>query len=355
VPRRTDARPAGIARGRQAVDAGAEKLTSSRTLGYGTDLMRTRAAIVLLSAALIGVGCKPESKEATPPAASAKPTAAATADTVETSEVIATYSGEKLTSAEVLTEIERLPGPSRAYLTAPDRKRQFVENMILNDLLFAEGQKAGYDTDPEIERQVTDMRKRLVVQRLMREYQKPPEISDADAQKYYDENPNLYSTTQIKASHILVKDEATAKTIHDQLVADPSKFADIAKEQSTDKTSGAKGGDLGKFGQGRMVPEFEKVAFALKPGQLSEVVKTQYGWHIIIVTERDDGERKPFDQVKEQIKATIRNKALQDNMQSKFDALKKSANLTIDDKALDKITPPPAPAAPAGNPHAGMH
>jgi peptidyl-prolyl cis-trans isomerase C len=326
---------------------------------YATELMRTRTALVLLTATLVAAGCAPEKKETTaaPPAAQPAAKADAGAETVDTTEVVATYSGKKLTSAAVLSEIERLPGPSRAYLAAPDRKRQFVENMILNDLLFAEGQKAGYDTDAEIQRQVDDMRKRLVVQRLMREYQKPPEISDADAQKYYDENPNLYSSTQIKASHILVKDESEAKAIRDEVVKDPSKFAAIAKEKSTDKTSGAKGGDLGKFGQGRMVPEFEKVAFSLKPGEISEVVKTQYGFHVITVTEREEGERKPFDQVKEQIKATLRNKALQDSMQGRFDQLKSQAQLKIDDAALGKITPPPAPAAPpgGGNPHAGMH
>lgn len=326
---------------------------------YATGPMRTRAALVLLTAALATAGCAPEQKEASAPAATdqAKKADDAPAAAVAETEVVATYAGKKLTSAQILTEIERLPGPSRAYLAAPERKRQFVENMILNDLLFAEGEKAGYDSDPEIERQVADMRKRLVVQRLMREYQKPPEITDADAQKYYDDNPNLYSSTQIKASHILVKDEALAKQIRDQVVAEPAKFAEIAKEQSTDKTSGAKGGDLGKFGQGRMVPEFEKVAFALKPGEISEVVKTQYGFHVITVTEREDGERKPFEQVKEQIKATMRNKALQDSMQTRFESLKQNAQLNIDDAALAKITPPPAPAAPAGGmgPHGGMH
>jgi peptidyl-prolyl cis-trans isomerase C len=177
----------------------------------------------------------------------------------------------------------------------------------------------------------------------MREYQKPPVITDEDAKKYYDDNPGLYSTTQIHAGHILVKDEATAKKLHDQLVADPSKFAQVAKEQSVDKASGAKGGDLGTFGQGRMVPEFEAVAFALKPGQLSDVVKTQYGYHIILVTDRQEGERKPFDQVKEQIKTMLRNRQLQDAMQAKFDGLKQAANVKIDETALAKITPPPAP------------
>jgi peptidyl-prolyl cis-trans isomerase C len=323
--------------------------------------MTTRPIVLLLSAAVLATACAPSSKEpadekpAAAPQAAASGAAAPAAATVTDTEVVATYSGKKLTSADVVQQIERLPGPSRAYLSAPDRKRQFVENIILNDLLFAEAQKAGYDKDPDIEKQITDMRKRLVVQRLMREYQTPPTITDDDAKKYYDDNPSLFSTTQIKASHILVKDEETAKRLHAQLVADPSKFADVAKQESIDKTSGAKGGDLGKFGQGRMVPEFERVAFSLKPGQLSEPVKTQYGWHIILVSEREEGERKPFDQVKEQIKTTLRNKQLQDAVQAKFDSLKKSANLQIDDAALAKITPPPAPSGATGAMSMGGH
>jgi len=326
-------------------------LTCAAALRYASPPMSTRSAVALLSAALLANACAPSSKETTANAPAPAPTGAV----VDSTEVVATYAGKKLTSAAVLEEIERLPGPSRAYLAAPERKRQFVENMILNDLIFTEAQKAGYDKDPDIEKQVADMRKRLVVQRLMREYQKPPTISDEDAKKFYDENPNLFTSTQIQASHILVKDEETAKKLREQLVADPSKFADLAKEQSIDKTSGAKGGDLGKFGQGRMVPDFERVAFSLKPGELSQPVKTQYGWHIILVKEREDGERKPFDQVKEQIKTTLRNKQLQDNIQVKFDELKKSANMQIDDAALAKITPPPAPTGMQGMMGMGGH
>ena len=307
----------------------------------------------MLSAAVLATACAPPPDQPAGDAAKAATPAASGAVTADATEVIATYDGKKLTSAAVIEEIERLPGPSRSYLSAPDRKRQFVENIILNDLLFAEAQKAGYDNDADIEKQVADMRKRLVVQRLMREYQKPPTISDEDAKKYYDANPGLFSSTQIKASHILVKDEDVAKQLRAELVADPSKFADKAKELSIDKTSGAKGGDLGKFGQGRMVPEFERAAFALEPGEISEPVKTQYGWHIILLGERDEGERKPFDQVKEQIKTTLRNKQLQDNIQAKFDSLKKTANVQIDEAALAKVTPPPAPSGAPGLPAMG--
>ena len=310
---------------------------------------RAGGSLALLGALVVSIGtlagCKSESTSTTPAADQAAPAAG-------TGEVIATYHGEKLTSDEVVKELERLPPPSRTYLASPERKRQFVDNLIMNDLLFDEGKKSAYDRDPEIERQVNDLRKRLVVQRVMRQYQTPPTISDEQAKAYYDANPDLYSTTQIHASHILVKDENTAKEIREDLKAHPEKFADLAREKSIDTTTAPKGGDLGTFGQGRMVPDFERAAFALKPGELSEVVKTQYGYHVITVTERKEGERKPFDQVKEQIRATLRNKALQDQVQGHFDELRKAANVKIDDEALARVTPPPATAGatPGANP-----
>lgn len=309
--------------------------------------MGHRLRRVTFAVLMLGVACRsgdgPPSNAATPAASGS-----AGSDTV-----VARYAGKALTSAQVLAEIERLPGPSRAYLAQPDRKRQFVENLVLNDLLYAEAERLGFARDPEIDRQVNDTRRRLVVQRLMREYQKPPEISDDEARRFYDENPTLYSTTQITASHILVKDEAEAKAIRAELEREPQRFADLAREKSIDKSSGSKGGDLGRFGQGRMVAEFERAAFALAPGEISQPVKTQYGWHIIRVTERQEGERKPFDQVKDQIKATLRNKALQDNVQGRMEALKREAGLVIDEAALAAITPPPGgPTGTPVNPHA---
>ena len=305
-----------------------------------------RAAGVLLLAALASAGCRgkggaPETEPAT-----------ASGDT---GEVVATYKGHKLMSDRVAQEFERLPAPSRSYLTSPERKRQFIDNLVMTDLLFDEGQKAGYDKDPEIDRQVTDLRKRLVVQRVMRQYQTPPTIDDEQARAHYDQNPTLYSTTQIHASHILVKDEETARAILAEVKANPEKFADIAREKSTDAVSARKGGDLGTFGPGRMVPDFERVAFALKPGEMSDVVKTQYGYHIILINERKEGEQKPFDQVKEQIRATLRNRGMQDQVQGHFDQLKKDADLKVDEEALARLKPPgvtpgqPPPPGPGGH------
>jgi len=262
--------------------------------------------------------------------------------------VVATFTGGQLTSDQVLKEFERLPAPSRTYLSAPDRKRQFVENLVVNELLYQEGKKSGYDTDPEIDRQVNDLRKRLVVQRVMKQYQTPPTVSDDQVRAYYDQNKELYSTTQIHASHILLKDEQTARETLAELKAHPEHFADVAREKSTDAVSAKRGGDLGTFGPGRMVPDFERAAFALKPGEMSDVVKTQYGYHIILVTERKEGAPKPFDDVKEQIRATLRSKGLQEQMQGHLDQLKKDAAVHVDDQVLAQLSPPaPAAAHPA--------
>lgn len=319
-------------------------------VGYSTPrmaarMMRTSASVVALLLVAAG-GCGKSE-----PGSAAAPASGGASSSSAPGEAVATYKGRTLTSGQVTQELERLPAPSRSYLAAPDRKRQFVENLVMNDLLFQEGQKQGFDRDAEIERQVADLRKRLVVQRVMKQYQTPPTISDEMVKAQYDQNPGLYSTTQIRASHILVKDEDEAKAILAQLRANPEKFADLAREKSTDTTSAKKGGDLGMFGQGRMVPDFERTAFALKTGDISDVVKTQYGFHIITVTERKEGDAKPFDQVKEQIRATLRNKGLQDQVQGHFDDLKKQADVKIDDQALARIQmpaggeqpPPPRP------------
>src|SRR5919198_2790047 len=300
-----------------------------------------RTAAVLLVLAL-AAGCKQGGREEAPKGGTASGGGSAAAG-----EVVATYKSHTLTSGQLTKELERLPVPSRSYLSSPERKRQFVENLVMNDLLYEEGRGAGYDRDEDIERQVNDLRKRLVVQRVMRQYQTPPTITDEQVRAYYDQNPTLYSTTQIQASHILVKDEATAREILAEVKAHPEKFADLAREKSTDTTSAKKGGDLGIFGQGRMVPEFERAAFALKPGEISDVVKTQYGYHIIAVTDRKEGDRRPFDQVKEQIRATLRTKGLQEQVQAHLETLKKEAGLQINEDALARVAPPSTSEVPA--------
>lgn len=313
-----------------------------------------------LIAGLVLGGCdrgapQPEAPPAAGSTQAAAP-AAAPAAVVETGEVVASYGDGKLTSEELVVELQRLPQRSRATMDAEGRKR-FVENYVLNDLLYAEGLRQGLGSDPDIDRQVNDLRRRLVVQRVVRKLQDMQPVSDDQVKAYHDANADRYSTTTIKARHILVKDESKAKELHAQLKENPEQFADLAKANSVDTASARKGGDLGFFGRGRMVPEFEVAAFALKSnGEISEIVKTPYGYHIIQLEERRDGEQKPFDQVKEQIRATLRNESMQAKTKDFYDQLKSKANVQIDEVVLERVAksiPEPSPGAATMPVHGG--
>jgi peptidyl-prolyl cis-trans isomerase C len=262
-------------------------------------------------------------------------------------EVIATYAGKRFTTEDFRREVERLPPRSRAQLTTPERKRQFVDNFILNELLSEQGRTKGYDRDPEIVRQIDDLRQRLVVQRVMRDYQEAPVLSDEEVKAYYDQNQRLFSGAQIHAAHILVKDETLAKQLRAQLDATPDKFEELAKTNSVDTATAARGGDLGLFGQGRMVAEFERVAFALeKPGDLSAVVQTPFGFHIIKLLERKDGPAKPFDDVKDRIRVAMVNQRRQELVTQRFDKVKADAKIDVHEDVLDKAElPAPPPGA----------
>ncbi|XWN52859.1 peptidylprolyl isomerase [Anoxybacillus flavithermus] len=152
-------------------------------------------------------------------------------------------------------------------------------------------------------------------------------VTDEELKKYYNEYK-----PKVKASHILVDDEKTAKDIKAKLEKGED-FAKLAKEYSKDTGSAQNGGDLGWFGPGKMVEEFEKAAYALKVGEISDPVKTQFGYHIIKVTDKE--EKKSFDEMKEEIEFEVKKSKLDTSkVQSKLDKLMKEANVDIKDKSL---------------------
>jgi foldase protein PrsA len=131
------------------------------------------------------------------------------------------------------------------------------------------------------------------------------EISDEELKTYFDENKDsLGEAEQVKASHILVEDEATANEIKQKL-ADGADFAELAKEYSTDENSKGNGGELGFFPKGTMVTEFEDVAFSLPINEISDPVKSDYGYHIIKVEEKKEAKEANFDDSKATIKETL--------------------------------------------------
>lgn len=186
-------------------------------------------------------------------------------------------------------------------------------------------------------------------------------ISEADVKKFYEENKNdkFKHGDEVRASHILIsasesdirskiKDEnpkiteseadklvekqisearRKAQKLYLELQAKPEKFAEYAKNYSEDPSSAAKGGDLGFFAQGEMVPEFSKAAFATKPGKMSELVKTEFGYHIIKVTDRKTAGVTPFDEIKPRIAMYLENKQKMDALQKLLEHAKQTATI----------------------------
>lgn len=138
---------------------------------------------------------------------------------------------------------------------------------------------------------------------------------------------------EIRASHILVKDEETAKKVQAELAAGKS-FEELAKQYSEDTASKENGGDLDYFGPGKMVPEFEEAAYKLKKDEISQPVKSSYGYHIIKVT--DIKELKPFDEVKDDLKTQIVEEKMADTtfMNEFIDKELKKADVDVKDKDL---------------------
>ncbi|MBD7965512.1 peptidylprolyl isomerase [Fictibacillus norfolkensis] len=150
-------------------------------------------------------------------------------------------------------------------------------------------------------------------------------VSEAEMKKTFEEKYK----TEVKASHILVDDEKTAKEVQKKL-NEGGDFAKLAEEYSKDPGSKSKGGDLGFFGKGAMVPEFDKVAFTLEKGKTSELVKSEYGYHIIKVTDKRENK---FEDKKEQIEQELKQQKAKPITEI-LESLKKKADVKVKDKEL---------------------
>jgi peptidyl-prolyl cis-trans isomerase D len=168
-------------------------------------------------------------------------------------------------------------------------------------------------------------------------------VPDADAQAFYTQNMPQYQTpAEVRASHILLKTEgkdenavrAQAEEVLKKVKSPGADFAALAKEYSEDDSNKDKGGDLDYFGKGRMVPEFEAAAFAMKPGEVSDLVKTSFGFHIIKVVDSKPEVTRPFEQVKAEIVDQLRWQKAQQESETVASALASQIKTPAD---LEKV------------------
>ena len=181
----------------------------------------------------------------------------------------------------------------------------------------------------------------LAIQKLIdNKFAKNISLSDSETKEYYDKNPEQFKLPeQVKASHILIKvdraaEEPVKKAAMEEMVKIQKRinngedFAALAREYSQCPSS-EKGGDLGFFGRGQMVPPFEKAAFALKPGEVSGIVETEFGYHIIKVTDKRDSMAITYEDVKDKLKNYLKKRKEREEVGKYVAGLRATANVEI--------------------------
>jgi peptidyl-prolyl cis-trans isomerase C len=223
----------------------------------------------------------------------------------------------------------------------PEQKRDYLINYLVDVIVLSQAaEKQNLAERPDVKRRLAFDHNRLLMESLLQDAGKSALSEDAEKKVYEEAVKQVKNEEEVHARHILVPTEDEAKAILAQLKGGAD-FATLAKEKSKDPGA-AEGGDLGYFTKEQMVPEFAAVAFKLDKGQLSDPVKTQFGWHVIKVEDKRMRPTPTFDQVKPQIENYVAHRAQADLVEN----LRKSATV----ERLDKPAAPDAslnPAAPA--------
>ena len=193
----------------------------------------------------------------------------------------------------------------------PEIELRVREEVVLREIFAQEAEKKGVAASADFRAQMELARQTLLIRELFADYQKKNAATDAEAQAEYDKAKAQSTGTEYRARHILVEKEEEAKALLAQLKAG-AKFDELAKKSSTDKGSGANGGDLDFAKADAYVPEFSQAMVALKKGETTAApVKSQFGWHIIRLDDTREAQFPPFDEVKPQVMQRLAQQKLQ--------------------------------------------
>ena len=246
--------------------------------------------------------------------------------------VIARVNGVNITQGDLTLAEEDVGGEMQAV--SPEAKRENLISYLADIIMVTQAaEKKNLADNPDFKRRLAFLRNKLLMGYELQQEAKTALTDEALHQTYDEAARSMAGQEEVRARHILVEGEDEAKAVLEQLKGGAD-FATLAKEKSKDPGA-AEGGDLGYFTKDQMVPEFADVAFKMYPGQLSNPVKTQFGWHVIKVEDRRTKQAPEFDKVKDQIEAFLARKAQTDFITK----LRQSAKIERLDKPAEQNKP----------------
>ena len=259
---------------------------------------------------------------------------------IATANTLVTVNGTPITQQEVDAELmnatqgrfNQVPAEKQAQF-----RQQVLQQLIGKELVYGDAKKTGIlksnDYKVEYKKLEARMKKELAVQVWQKKQLDGIKISEKELKEYYDKNLGEFNEKEsVHARHILVKTEAEAKSIINELKSLSgaklkSQFEALAKAKSTGP-SGPKGGDLGYFAQGQMVPAFNDKVFSMKEGTITlSPVKTQFGFHVIYLEDKKTAATRAFSEVKSFIEQRLKMEKFKSVMKTKMDALQKKATI----------------------------
>ena len=262
------------------------------------------------------------------------PATEAIPEVVETSlppeTILASFGEYTITLGELNQLWEQVPEEYKLQLD----KSMILDQMISEKLLIQEAINIGLEKDNDVLEQIQKMTEQILVQVLIeREILDKIEVNDEEASEYYEQNKDSFTEKeQVHLYNILLETEEEAQNILEQLTAGAD-FSEIAIEKSTGP-SAAQGGDLGYVSTGTIIPEIEEVVFALEVEELSEIVKTDFGFHILKINEKKPETVKTLEEVKEEILQTLLPDKQKEAFENLLEELRGKVEIEINEEAL---------------------
>ncbi len=260
-------------------------------------------------------------------------TVAVMATSVVASDILATVNGKNITKQEA-EQFVAASAPNAHYSQLKKDQQQMIKERLIEKILFTElAKKENIESKPEFKAAMAKIKEELLVNMWMKMQLDSAIVSDSEAKEFYDKNKAKFlQPATMHARHILVKTEKEANNIIKQLKSLKgdklkAKFIALAKAKSTGPSAG-KGGDLGTFAKGQMVPAFSKAAWSLKPGEITtKPVKTQFGYHVIYLETKSDPKPVAYEKVKDRIIASLKQKQFASKVAAVAKELKSKAKI----------------------------
>ena len=247
-------------------------------------------------------------------------------------EVLAKVGGEIITVNDFNERISNLP--VRYQEVVKKRKHDFLQEIIKDRLLYQEALREGLDKDAEVLKVMEEAKIKILISRLLNDRvdEQCEVTADAIANEYKQNREEYLRPEIMRVSHILVPTREEALGIADELEGGIA-FSELARARSIDPTA-QRGGDIGYFPKGQLMPEFENACATLKVGEISGPVKTKLGYHIIKLTDRKEPDVKPINEVTEEITVKLKNSLRKEKFNALVKGLKEGTEIEINEQHL---------------------